>query len=137
MRSSVVSERRNSQEQLDEFGRPIRRDTGADSRNVNRIAQEKIERDKRRQEAKERRRREEEKKEAEIKKKAEASKATESVEDPEEAAMRRLMGFSGFSSTSGKEVEGNEQGGKATSSIRKYRQYMNRAGGFNRSLDAT
>eukprot|EP00051_Salpingoeca_urceolata_P021621 m.341295 g.341295 ORF g.341295 m.341295 type:complete len:232 (+) comp19833_c4_seq1:389-1084(+) len=59
--------------------------------------------------------------------------------DPEEE-MARLMGFGGFGSTKGQQVSGNVGAftvldTKKTTVKRKYRQYMNRRGGFNRSLD--
>jgi U4/U6.U5 tri-snRNP-associated protein 3 len=44
-----------------------------------------------------------------------------------------LMGFSRFSSTKGKKHV--DYGGVETHKTRKYRQYMNRPGGFNRPLD--
>lgn len=58
----------------------------------------------------------------------------------EEEQMKRLIGFSGgFASTKGKEVEDNSKsaakGAAAKNKARKYRQYMNRKGGFNRPLD--
>jgi U4/U6.U5 tri-snRNP-associated protein 3 len=53
----------------------------------------------------------------------------------EEAAMAAVMGFSGFNSTKGKQVKGNNQGEVHVVLKRKYRQYMNRRGGFNRPLD--
>lgn len=60
-------------------------------------------------------------------------------EDPD-AAMAAILGFSGFDSTKGKPVEDNQKGpakGAAKQVLqRKYRQYMNRVGGFNRFLDA-
>jgi U4/U6.U5 tri-snRNP-associated protein 3 len=54
--------------------------------------------------------------------------------------MRRLLGFSGgFATTKGQEVEDNRKsaarGVAAKNKARKYRQYMNRKGGFNRPLD--
>lgn len=54
---------------------------------------------------------------------------------PEEQDMMRLMGFCGFNSTKGKKVEGNDLGAVHVILKRKYRQYMNRKGGFNRPLD--
>ncbi|XP_033231965.1 U4/U6.U5 small nuclear ribonucleoprotein 27 kDa protein isoform X1 [Belonocnema kinseyi] len=54
---------------------------------------------------------------------------------PEEQDMMRLMGFCGFDSTKGKRVEGNDVGAVHVILKRKYRQYMNRKGGFNRPLD--
>ena len=49
--------------------------------------------------------------------------------------MMRMMGFCGFETTKGKKVEGNDSGGVHVILKRKYRQYMNRKGGFNRPLD--
>ena len=54
--------------------------------------------------------------------------------------MRLLLGFSGdFGSTKGKAVEDNQKsaakGAANKNKARKYRQYMNRKGGFNRPLD--
>jgi len=53
----------------------------------------------------------------------------------DEIEMMKLMGFAGFDSTKNKHVSGNT--GFAVNIIhkRKYRQYMNRKGGFNRPLD--
>lgn len=57
----------------------------------------------------------------------------------EEEQMQRLMGFSTFSTTKNEEVEDNKKSAAAGTSsknkARKYRQYMNRKGGFNRPLD--
>ena len=63
------------------------------------------------------------------------------LEDYEEdEQMQMLLGFSsGFASTKGKAVEDNQssasKGAAAKNKARKYRQYMNRKGGFNRPLD--
>jgi len=54
----------------------------------------------------------------------------------EELDMMKIMGFSGFNTTKNKKVENNDQGAVHLTSKRKYRQYMNRKGGFNRPLDA-
>ncbi|XP_059094583.1 U4/U6.U5 small nuclear ribonucleoprotein 27 kDa protein-like [Tigriopus californicus] len=54
---------------------------------------------------------------------------------PDEIEMMRVMGFSGFTTTKGKKVEGNNTGEVHVVLKRKYRQYMNRKGGFNRPLD--
>lgn len=54
---------------------------------------------------------------------------------PEEQDMIRMMGFGGFDSTKGKKVENNDVGEVQVVLKRKYRQYMNRKGGFNRPLD--
>lgn len=57
----------------------------------------------------------------------------------EEDQIASLMGFGGFSSTKGKPVKDNQDGASkgaaAKGKARKYRQYMNRKGGFNRALD--
>lgn len=56
----------------------------------------------------------------------------------EEAEMMKLMGFGSFSTTKGQHVHGNEEPLHGTVQLvlkRKYRQYMNRKGGFNRPLD--
>ena len=68
-------------------------------------------------------------------------------EDPEasaaaeEAEMRRLLGFGSFDTTKGKVVEENAHsaaaGAASKHQARKYRQYMNRRGGFNRALGDT
>ncbi|CAG8510403.1 13035_t:CDS:10 [Ambispora gerdemannii] len=55
-------------------------------------------------------------------------------ENPEQALMA-LMGMTGFSSTKGKKVTGNETSAVNIKKQRQYRQYMNRRGGFNRPLD--
>ncbi|KAI5746405.1 hypothetical protein M8J77_003265 [Diaphorina citri] len=54
---------------------------------------------------------------------------------PDEQEMMKLMGFCGFDTTKGKKVENNAQGAVHVILKRKYRQYMNRKGGFNRPLD--
>lgn len=53
----------------------------------------------------------------------------------EDVEMMKLMGFGGFESTKGKKVPGNDVSGVHVIQKRKYRQYMNRKGGFNRPLD--
>ena len=57
----------------------------------------------------------------------------------EEEQMQKLFGFGNFGSTKGKAVEDNQnsaaRGVAAKNKARKYRQYMNRKGGFNRPLD--
>lgn len=53
----------------------------------------------------------------------------------EEQDMLKLMGFSTFDTTKGKHVPGNHVAGVHVIHKRKYRQYMNRKGGFNRPLD--
>ncbi|XP_028037488.1 U4/U6.U5 small nuclear ribonucleoprotein 27 kDa protein [Bombyx mandarina] len=54
---------------------------------------------------------------------------------PEEQEMLKVMGFCGFDTTKGKKVDGNVEGDVHVVLKRKYRQYMNRKGGFNRPLD--
>uniref|UniRef100_A0A6M2DH53 U4/U6.U5 small nuclear ribonucleoprotein 27 kDa protein n=1 Tax=Xenopsylla cheopis TaxID=163159 RepID=A0A6M2DH53_XENCH len=54
---------------------------------------------------------------------------------PEEQEMMKVMGFCGFDTTKGKKVHGNNAGEVHVILKRKYRQYMNRKGGFNRPLD--
>jgi len=53
----------------------------------------------------------------------------------EERKMKELMGFGSFHTTKGKKVDGNNVGAVNVPVKRKYRQYMNRRGGFNRPLD--
>ncbi|KAJ2796814.1 hypothetical protein H4S07_006109 [Coemansia furcata] len=53
----------------------------------------------------------------------------------EEEQMNALLGFGGFSTTKGKAVAGNNIGAANVKKQRKFRQYMNRKGGFNRLLD--
>ncbi|KAF2454503.1 hypothetical protein BDY21DRAFT_291366 [Lineolata rhizophorae] len=55
--------------------------------------------------------------------------------DPIEAEMRRVMGFARFRSTKNTKVPGNDKlYGVRKEKKTKYRQYMNRPGGFNRPL---
>jgi len=54
----------------------------------------------------------------------------------DEIEMMKIMGFSGFSTTKNKKVNDNVHGDVHVLVKRKYRQYMNRKGGFNRPLDA-
>jgi U4/U6.U5 tri-snRNP-associated protein 3 len=60
-------------------------------------------------------------------------------DDEETAAMRQIMGLTSFGSTKQTAVPDNDttlaRGAMAQKKGRKYRQYMNRAGGFNRPLD--
>jgi len=49
--------------------------------------------------------------------------------------MMKLMGFGAFDTTHNKKVQGNITGMVKLNKPRKYRQYMNRKGGFNRPLD--
>ncbi|OCH94956.1 hypothetical protein OBBRIDRAFT_816825 [Obba rivulosa] len=66
----------------------------------------------------------------------EEGQATDIVND-DEAAMMAMMGLpaSGFGTTKGKHVEGNQEGAVDVKKMRTWRQYMNRRGGFNRPLD--
>lgn len=50
--------------------------------------------------------------------------------------MMKIMGFGGFDTTKNKKVTDNVHGDVHVLVKRKYRQYMNRKGGFNRPLDA-
>ena len=54
----------------------------------------------------------------------------------EEQDMMKIMGFTGFNTTKNKKVANNDNSAVHMTSKRKYRQYMNRKGGFNRPLDA-
>ena len=74
--------------------------------------------------------------------KAEPTGASADEEDPveedaEAKAMREMMGFSAFDSTAGKSVDDPRCKMEAVKkkATRKYRQYMNRKGGFNRPLE--
>ncbi|XP_030000130.1 U4/U6.U5 small nuclear ribonucleoprotein 27 kDa protein [Sphaeramia orbicularis] len=54
----------------------------------------------------------------------------------EEIEMMKLMGFGSFESSKGKKTDGSVNAYAVNVSMkRKYRQYMNRKGGFNRPLD--
>ncbi|KAG8531908.1 uncharacterized protein KY384_003544 [Bacidia gigantensis] len=55
-------------------------------------------------------------------------------ENPEEAEMRRMLGFGGFKTTKNTKVKGNNVYGVRKENKIEYRQYMNRVGGFNRPL---
>ena len=59
--------------------------------------------------------------------------------DEEQQQMMAMMGFGGFGTTKGKAVSDNQlsasSGAAQKNKARKYRQYMNRKGGFNRPLD--
>lgn len=55
----------------------------------------------------------------------------------EEIEMMKMMGFSGFDTTKNKQVDGSANAFAVNiQQKRKYRQYMNRKGGFNRPLDS-
>lgn len=53
----------------------------------------------------------------------------------EEIEMIKIMGFGNFDTTKGKHVHANNAAAVNIIHKRKYRQYMNRKGGFNRPLD--
>lgn len=83
-------------------------------------------------------RRDEEKKETKEIKNKERQITEEDLEGKteEEIEMMKLMGFASFDSTKGKKVDGSVNAYAINvSQKRKYRQYMNRKGGFNRPLD--
>lgn len=65
----------------------------------------------------------------------EDGEAMDDIVDDDEQAMMTMMGVSGFGSTKGKHVTGNQEGGVNIKKERTWRQYMNRRGGFNRPLD--
>jgi len=65
----------------------------------------------------------------------EAEEDTMDVTNADDEAMAAMMGFGGFGTTKGKEVEGNQTGAVFVKKQRTWRQYMNRRGGFNRPLD--
>lgn len=58
-----------------------------------------------------------------------------SLPDLEKEMMKKVMGFTDFNSTKGKQVPNNNVGAVHVVKKRRYRQYMNRKGGFNRPLD--
>ncbi|KAF7363323.1 U4/U6.U5 small nuclear ribonucleoprotein [Mycena sanguinolenta] len=53
----------------------------------------------------------------------------------EDEDMMAMMGLSGFGTTKGKHITGNQEGAVSVKKQRTWRQYMNRRGGFNRPLD--
>ncbi|KAK7014978.1 U4/U6.U5 small nuclear ribonucleoprotein [Favolaschia claudopus] len=55
--------------------------------------------------------------------------------EDDEASMMAMMGMSGFGTTKGRHIEGNQEGAASVKKQRTWRQYMNRRGGFNRPLD--
>lgn len=60
----------------------------------------------------------------------------EQILNEDEEAMMKMMGFANFDSTKGKHVAGScNMGLSSVKKAIKYRQYMNRRGGFNRPLD--
>lgn len=83
-------------------------------------------------------RRDDEKKDSKDSKNKERQITEEDLEGKteEEIEMMKLMGFASFDSTKGKKVDGSVNAYAINvSQKRKYRQYMNRKGGFNRPLD--
>ncbi|KAJ1950120.1 hypothetical protein IWQ62_006625 [Dispira parvispora] len=52
-----------------------------------------------------------------------------------EDSMMAVMGFGSFGTTQGQHITGNNVSGVNVKKERRYRQYMNRPGGFNRPLD--
>ncbi|GFZ49696.1 hypothetical protein JCM24511_07098 [Saitozyma sp. JCM 24511] len=70
---------------------------------------------------------------------ASASPFPEGADEDEEGgmdpAMAAMMGFGGFTTTKGKSVGPNADGGANVHKQRTWRQYMNRRGGFNRPLE--
>lgn len=54
-----------------------------------------------------------------------------------ELQMEALLGIKGFGTTHNKKVQGNNTGTVAKAKPTRYRQYMNRPGGFNRALSPT
>jgi len=53
----------------------------------------------------------------------------------DEVELMKAMGFCTFDTSKGKRIEGNDVSAVHHVVKRKYRQYMNRRGGFNRPLD--
>lgn len=53
-------------------------------------------------------------------------------DEDEETKMMKLMGFGSFDTTKDKKVPGTDVSGAKVHKPIKYRQYMNRRGGFNR-----
>uniref|UniRef100_A0A8C8B285 U4/U6.U5 small nuclear ribonucleoprotein 27 kDa protein n=1 Tax=Otus sunia TaxID=257818 RepID=A0A8C8B285_9STRI len=83
-------------------------------------------------------RRDEEKKEIKDSKGKERQITEEDLQGKteEEIEMMKTMGFASFDTTKGKKVDGAANAYAINvSQKRKYRQYMNRKGGFNRPLD--
>ncbi|KAF1668561.1 U4/U6.U5 small nuclear ribonucleoprotein 27 kDa protein, partial [Aptenodytes patagonicus] len=83
-------------------------------------------------------RRDEEKKEIKDSKSKERQITEEDLQGKteEEIEMMKMMGFASFDTTKGKKVDGAANAYAINvSQKRKYRQYMNRKGGFNRPLD--
>eukprot|EP00108_Taenia_solium_P010741 TsM_000418400 transcript=TsM_000418400 gene=TsM_000418400 len=67
--------------------------------------------------------------------KAKKVSSTKAPQTEGELEMMKTLGFFSFDSTKGKHVRGNNVYVANIQKKRKYRQYMNRRGGFNRKLD--
>lgn len=80
-------------------------------------------------------RRKEKEREQRLAMEAKLTEADTAGKTEEEIDMMKMMGFGGFGTTKGKKVKGNDVGDVHVVVKRKYRQYMNRKGGFNRPLD--
>uniref|UniRef100_A0A3P8RT70 U4/U6.U5 small nuclear ribonucleoprotein 27 kDa protein n=1 Tax=Amphiprion percula TaxID=161767 RepID=A0A3P8RT70_AMPPE len=83
-------------------------------------------------------RREDDRKEAKEKPGKPIQISAEDMKDKteEEIEMMKLMGFGSFDTTKGKKTDGSVNAYAVNVTMkRKYRQYMNRKGGFNRPLD--
>lgn len=83
-------------------------------------------------------RREDDRKEAKEKPAKPIQISAEDMKDKteEEIEMMKLMGFGSFDTTKGKKTDGSVNAYAVNVTMkRKYRQYMNRKGGFNRPLD--
>mmetsp|Transcript_12643 Transcript_12643/g.23815 ORF Transcript_12643/g.23815 Transcript_12643/m.23815 type:complete len:143 (-) Transcript_12643:153-581(-) len=59
-----------------------------------------------------------------------------STDMPEDQMLSKMMGFSAFDSSKGKDHSTSDLSDVKRATKRQYRQYMNRRGGFNRPLDA-
>mmetsp|Transcript_104847 Transcript_104847/g.272826 ORF Transcript_104847/g.272826 Transcript_104847/m.272826 type:complete len:158 (+) Transcript_104847:76-549(+) len=59
-----------------------------------------------------------------------------STDMPEDQMLVKMMGFSAFDSSKGRDHSTSDLSDVKRATKRQYRQYMNRRGGFNRPLDA-
>mmetsp|Transcript_119044 Transcript_119044/g.167340 ORF Transcript_119044/g.167340 Transcript_119044/m.167340 type:complete len:142 (+) Transcript_119044:80-505(+) len=59
-----------------------------------------------------------------------------STDMPEDQMLSKMMGFSAFDSSKGRDHSTSDLSDVKRATKRQYRQYMNRRGGFNRPLDA-
>ncbi|XP_049434350.1 U4/U6.U5 small nuclear ribonucleoprotein 27 kDa protein [Epinephelus fuscoguttatus] len=81
-------------------------------------------------------RRDDERKEAKSTKPIQISAEDMQGKTEEEIEMMKLMGFGSFDSSKGRKTDGSVNAYAVNVTMkRKYRQYMNRKGGFNRPLD--